>query len=83
MKNWSHILRNIAAQGHLTSVGLEYVTSVAGSPPSRNPRSGPQKNIIVDIASRKMGHTVAVESLTIEAGYALTLEWPSVISSAR
>ncbi|MBI2518164.1 MAG: Mu transposase C-terminal domain-containing protein [Opitutae bacterium] len=72
MTNWTSIIT--AASHGLTTKGLEYTIGVATSPPSRNPSNASGANLIVDFASRKMGHTVPVESLTVEAAYVQMLE---------
>jgi putative transposase len=70
MKNWSSLIQAYAPSCGLTTKGLEYVLGVVSSPPSRSPSNRTGRNLLVDFASRKMGHTLSVESLTVEAAYA-------------
>jgi len=72
MNNWKSIITTVAHG--LTPKGLDYAIGVAMTPPSRNPSNAGGGNLIVDFASRKMGHTIPVESLTVEAAYAQMLE---------
>lgn len=74
MKNWHSLIQTYAPRCGLTTKGLEYVLSVVSSPPSRNPSNATGRNLIVDWASRKMGHTMQVESLTVEAAFAQMME---------
>lgn len=74
MKDWSSIVRNLAAAGAPSAKGAAYVTEVVSSPPSRNPTSSGRNNLLVDLASAKMGHAVPVESLTLEAAHAQMME---------
>jgi putative transposase len=71
---WSELVKSHSSQLRLTPMGLEYVLSVVTSAPSRNPTNTSGRNLIVDYASRKMGHTHALESLTVETAYAEMLE---------
>lgn len=68
------LLNSLVALGHLTSEGAEYVRRVIANPPSREPGNRTRLNMIVDFISHKMGLTMAVESVTIEAAYALYLD---------
>ncbi len=86
-KNWSAIITTMVLRCGLTAKGAEYVSEVVSSPPSRLPSNAGGQNLLVDLASRKMGHTVQVESLSVEAAYAQMLEiatscigyWPQPI----
>jgi putative transposase len=73
-RNWKAILRTRADKFGLTEEGLNYVENVTQSPPSRIPTNSSGRNLIVDYASRKMGHTMQLESLTVEAAFAELLE---------
>ncbi|WP_158305362.1 Mu transposase C-terminal domain-containing protein [Opitutus terrae] len=72
--NWIALIERLQAAGSLTEKGKKYAADVITGLPSRNPSNVAGRNLIVDIASQKMGHTVQVESLTIEAAYAQMLE---------
>jgi len=74
-RNWKAILRSRADKFGLSEAGFDYVESVTQSPPSRVPTNSSGQNLIVDYASRKMGHTMQLESLSVEAGFAEMLEF--------
>lgn len=75
-ENWHQIIASLVSRGKLSALGGEYVSHVVDSPPSRNPSNSSRRNLIVDFASRKMGHSMGLESLTVEAGYGTMLEIP-------
>lgn len=68
------LIASLAALGRLPPEGAKYVRRVISSFPSREPGNRTRVNMIVDFISRKMGVTLAVESLSIEAAYALFLD---------
>lgn len=68
------LITSLAAVGRLRPEGAKYVRRVISSSPSREPGNRTRVNMIVDFISRKMGVTMAVESLSIEAAYALFLD---------
>ena len=74
-RNWKAILRSRADKFGLSEAGFDYVESVTQSPPSRVPTNSSGRNLIVDYASRKMGHTMQLESLSVEAALAEMLEF--------
>ena len=52
-----------------------YINRVVQQPPSRNVSNRTGRNVIVDFSSKKMGHTIAVESYSVEGAYAFILEF--------